>query len=152
MGTINYKTSDYITIAYDTRNIDYSDDFYSDDIQYCFDALAGKLTNEHFYYFHVSLEPGYYEGFSIDIEFNFSYCFDSYEDKRAAQKEITRLKAFLMNCVNYYDCCAVSPGWCTGFSDYNATLAKINAAVKEMRQTVKDTPTWATLPTGEKYA
>ena len=68
MGTINYKTSDYITIGYNCNNIDYDEnEWYTDEIQYQFDELAKRRAAYNFYYFHVSIEPGYYEGFSIDI-------------------------------------------------------------------------------------
>lgn len=33
MGTINYKTSDFITIGYNCNYIDYDEEFYSDFIQ-----------------------------------------------------------------------------------------------------------------------
>lgn len=36
-----------------------------------------------------------------------------------------------------------SPGWCTGYSDYNGTMAAIKAAIKSMREEAKQTPTWA---------
>ena len=142
MGTINYKTSDFITIGYNCNYIDYDDEFYNDIIQDCYDQIVHRLKQEYFYYFHVVAEPGYYEGFSIDIEFNFSICFDSWEDKREAQKEITRLKAFLIDCVNDFECCTVYPGWCTGYADYKKSLKEIDVAIKEMRETVKQTPTY----------
>lgn len=142
MGTINYKTSDFITIGYNCNNIDYDEEFYNDIIQDYFDNLSGILRNEFFYYFHVTLEPGYYEGFSINIENNFGICYDDYLDKQQAQKEITRIKAFLKHCINEYECCVVHPGWCTGYEDYNNSLIKLNKAIEEMRQTVKDTPTY----------
>jgi hypothetical protein len=142
MGTINYKTSDFITIGYNCNNIDYEEEFYNDIIQDYFDIIAGNLKNEFFYYFHVTLEPGYYEGFSINIENNFSICYDDYVDKRQAQKEITKIKEFLLQCINEYECCVVYPGWCTGYEDYNNSITKLNAAIEEMRQTVKDTPTY----------
>jgi hypothetical protein len=100
----------------------------------------------------VSLEPGYYEGYYIDIEHNFSYCYDNYNEKRAALKEITLIKKFLSECINDFECVAVYPGWCTGYADYNETLKELDAAILEMRQTVKSTPTWATLPDNEKIA
>ena len=142
MGTINYGTSDYITIGYNCNDIDYEDEFYNDIIQDCYDLAVSKLKEESFYYFHVKVEPGYYEGFYIDIEFNFPVCFDSWEDKKLAQKEITRLKAFLIDCVENCECCAVYPGWCNGYADYKKTLEEIDAAIKEMRETVKQTPTY----------
>lgn len=144
MGTINYKTSDYITIGYNCNNIDYSDDYYNDDIQMYFDYIAANLEQEHFYYYHVKLEPGYYEGFSIDIEFNFAICFDNYEDKQLAQKEITRIKTFLTRCINEFECCAVHPGWCTGYSDYKNSLIELNAAITQMRIAARQTPTYST--------
>lgn len=146
MGTINYKTSDFITIGYNCNNIDYDDEFYHEIITDYYDQAVYARARYNFYYFHVSVEPGYYEGFSINIEHNFSYCYDSYEDKKAALKEITQIKKFLLECVNDFECCAVYPGGCTGYADYNTTLTEINAAIREMRDTVKTTPTWATLP------
>ena len=152
MGTINYKTSDHITIGYDCNNIDYDEPYYNDFINDCYEQVKIVLDKERFYYFHVALKPGYYEGFSIDIEFNFSWCFDSWEDKRAAQKEITQIKRFLTQCINDFDCVAVFPGWCTRYANYNDSLTELNNAIKEMRQTVRQTPTYNNLPEGEKYA
>lgn len=142
MGTINYNTSDFVTIGYNCNNIDYDDEFYNDFIQDYYDQIDYLLKKQHFYYFHVKLEPGYYEGFSIDIEFNFSVCFDDYFDKQNAQKEITQLKKFLLQCINDFECCVVHPGWCTGHEDYSNSVLKLNTAIKEMRQTIKNTPTW----------
>lgn len=152
MGTINYKTSDFITLGYNCNNIDYEDECCNEIITDLYDQIAHRLTKYSFYYFHVSLEPGYYEGFSIDIEHNFSYCYDDHNEKRAAQKEITEIKKFLLECVNDFECVSVFPGWCTGYSDYKTTLEELNAAIREMRETVKNTPTWATLPKSEKSA
>ena len=150
MGTINYKTSDFITIGYNCDYIDYDDEFYSDLIQEYFDQAATARARYDFYYFHVSIEPGYYEGFYIDIQHNFTYCYDNYAEKRAALREITQIRKFLYECVSDFECCAVSPGWCTSYYDYTSTLKKIDEASQEMREAVKNTPTWATLPDSEK--
>jgi hypothetical protein len=141
MGTINYFTSDYITIGYNLNNID-DIEIYSDFIQDDFDNVQELLKDYNFYYFHVTIKPGYYEGFSIDIEFNFGWYFDGWQDRAAAQKEITRLKAFLIECIQDFNCCAVAPGWCTAYYDYKTTLKKLNDAIKEMRATVNNTPTF----------
>lgn len=142
MGTINYKTSDFITIGYNCDYIDYEDEFYHEIIQDYYDQVNYLLKKEYFFYFHVTLEPGYYEGFSINIEFNFAMCFDNYLDKKEAQKEITQIKAFLTQCINDFECCVVYPGWCTKYENYENSVKKLNEAIQEMRQTVKDTPTW----------
>ena len=142
MGAINYETSDFVTIGYNCNNIDYDESCYNDFIQDCYEQIEHLLKKENFYFFHISLEPGYYEGFSINIEFNFSICFDGWEDKKEAQKEITKIRAFLVNCINDFECCVVHPGWCTGYENYENSWKQLNAAIKEMRETVKTTPTW----------
>lgn len=151
MGTINYKTSEYITIGYNCNNIDYDDEFYNDIINDYYDQTCYTLKKYNFYYFDVTIEPGYYEGFSIDIECNTNY-FDCYDDKKEAQKEITQIKQFLIECINDYECTAVYPGWCTGYADYKTALKEVDAAIREMRATVKNTPTWYSLLRKEKTA
>ena len=141
MGAINYKTSDFITLGYNTNNIDYEDEFYTDYINEEYDEIKYLLDKEYFYYFHIVLEPGYYEGFTIDIEHNFSYCYDNYFEKLQALKEITQIKKFLLYIVNNFSINAVYPGWCTGYADYNNTIAEIEAAIIDMKYTVKNTPT-----------
>ena len=143
MGTINYKTSEFITIGYDCSGIDYDDEYYYEFISDCYDQASSALENYRFYYFDVSIEPGYYEGFSINIEFEYT-CFDDYEEKKEAQKEITQIKKYLLECIEDYNCVAVWPGWCTGYDDYKETLQELDAAVRNMRDTVKNTPTWRT--------
>ena len=152
MGAINYFTSNFITIGYNLNFTDYDDPYYHEIITDYYDQVKYTLEKTNFIYFSVKLKPGYYEGFTIDIEFNFSYCFDNYREKLEAQKEITEIKEFLLTCINDFECCAVFPGWCTTYNNYNDSLKLLNAAIKEMRETVKSTHTWRTLPAGEKYA
>lgn len=166
MGAINYFTSDYITMGvkpYDAYDFENDPDFMEmvqeymkeyggtleswidDYIKTCYDAdndnVTAILEKYSFYYFHVTIKPGYYEGFTLDIENNFSVAFDGWEDKRAAQREITSLKKCLLECagVGMVQC---SPGWCTGYNDYKGTCKAIGAAIKAMRDDVKNTPTW----------
>ena len=142
MGAINYGTSDYITLGYNCDNIDYEEEFYNDFIMDCYDQIKYRLKEEYFYYFHVTLEPGYYEGFYINIENNFPVWLDDYQEKQAAQKEITEIKKFLLECIYDYECYSCYPGWCTGYADYKNTLKDLDAAIWEMRNTIKNTPTY----------
>ena len=141
MGTINYGTSDYITIGYNCNDIDYDDTDYDFYINDDYETVKHILNQYIFYYFHVKLEPGYYEGFYIDIDYNFPLFFDDYTYRREAQEEITTIKHALQQIVKNTNCCAVFPGWCTSYADYKSTLSEIEKAVKKMRQDVKDTPT-----------
>ena len=141
MGTINYKTSDFITLGYNTNNIDYDDQFYDDLITDEYDEIKFLLNKQDFYYFNVKLEPGYYEGFTIDIEHNFSYCYDNYYEKLQALKEITRIKQFLLYIINNFNINVVYPGLCTGYGDYKKTISELNNSIIEMKNSVKNTPT-----------
>ena len=151
MGAINYGTSNYITIGYDLNNIDYEDNLYYEWIQDDFNQVKYILDKKYsFYYFNVKLKPGYYEGFYIDIEFNFGWCFDSFRDKLEAQKEITQIKKLLLQCINDFGCCSVYPGWCMNYQSRTDSLKELNAAIKEMRDVVKNTPVWSRLPEAER--
>ena len=151
MGTINYGTSDYITIGY---NLNWDDsDFETWEemeeekqlaIEDMYTNIRAILNEYDFIFYHVVIKPGYYEGFYIDIENNFPYCYDSREDKRAAQKEVTELKAFLIECVNT-GLVQVWPGWCTSYNTRIKSIDAIKTAIKEMRTEIKSIPTWYTL-------
>ena len=167
MGAVNYYTSDYITMGirpYDLEDFTGDNDFMEEIraeveeyggtveeaienyISTCYEDdeanARGILEKYGFYYFHVCIKPGYYEGFTVDIENNFPVAFDFWQEKREAQKEITRLRRCLEELagVGLVEC---SPGWCTGYSDYSGTLQGIREAVREMREEVRTTPTWA---------
>jgi hypothetical protein len=141
MGAINYKTSDYITIGYNLKYVDYENKFYNDFISDYYDQVQYRLDQENFNAFIVKLEPGYYEGFSIDIKLDYLY-FDDYIEKQEAQKEITRIKKFLLECINDFECTVIYPSWCTGYADYKQALKDLDDAIYEMREAVKNTPTY----------
>lgn len=154
MGAINYCTSDYITIGFDLSK-EYTDVKTGEDISFyiardSLEEAQAQLEGYSFYYYSVKITPGYYEGFSIQIAFNYPFCFGSYEDKRAAQREITELNHFLLYCVNYCDCCAVLPGWCTSYLNRADTLKGISQAVADMREDARTTPCYSRLPASER--
>lgn len=169
MGTINYFTSDYITLGvkpYEVDDYRKDNDFMDfikeeygvnadnekavsdcicEQIQVDYDTdyanIIDELSNHYFYYFHVTVKPGYYEGFSIDIENNFGICYEDYTEKLEAQKEITEIKQFLLTCAAYglVEC---KPGWCTTYSNYKDTVKAIKKAIRAMRDEVATTPTY----------
>lgn len=167
MGAVNYFTSDYITMGiepysvYDLENDPGFMDALRDEvseyggtideaiisyIQTSYEAdemnVEFILEKYSFDYFHVTIKPGYYEGFTLDIENDFPVAFDGWKDKRAAQREITSLKKMLIECAGagMVQC---FPGWCTGYDDYTGTVKAIGAAIKDMRDEVNTIPTWA---------
>lgn len=166
MGAVNYFTSDYITMGvrpYDRTNFENDLEFMEElqeqikqyggtienaideYIEECYSCdlanIESELKKHNFYYFHISIKPGYYEGFTLDIENNFPVALDSWRDRRDAQKEITEIKQFLIACAGM-GLVKCSPGWCTGYEDYNGTIKAIPAAVREMRNEINTIPTW----------
>ena len=167
MGAVNYFTSDYITMGlrpYDSLELENDLEFmeemqtqvneyggtienaiteYIEDCYNCdYENIKTELEKHNFYYYHIAIKPGYYEGFTLDIENNFPVALDRWEDRRDANKEITEIKQFLIACagLGLVQC---SPGWCTGYNDYKGTLKAIKAAIKEMRDELRTIPTWA---------
>lgn len=163
MGTINYFTSDYITLGVKPYNVDnfksdpdfieettelygeVNDGLIYDYINNCYDDdrrnVEHALNERNFYYFHITIEPGYYEGFSLNIENNSPVCFDGWEDKRNAQKEITEIRQFLLECAGL-GLVKCSPGWCTAYYNFQETVKAINTAIQDIRDEVRRTPTW----------
>lgn len=149
MGTVNYRTSDYITVGLEP----YAYDMYTDengktdydardsDMYWDMEHIKELLSRYTFNYFHVVIVPGYYEGFSIDIENNYSVCYDCWQDKREALKEATRIKQFLLECVEAC-CCVCSPGWCTSYKGYSDSIQAVKKAIRVIKEEIKNTPTW----------
>lgn len=166
MGAVNYFTSDYITMGlrpYDSWEFEKDSEFMeemqaqvneyggttedaiADYINECYSCdyenIEAELEKHNFRYYHIAIRPGYYEGFTLDIENNFPIAFDCWEDRQDASKEITEIKQFLVDCagLGLVQCL---PGWVTGYNDYNGTIKAIKNAIKEMRDELKAVPTW----------
>ena len=150
MGAVNYFTSNYITLGFDCSleydgsdfdSVEDMDECREEDIYELRDKTQAILDKYRFCYFYVVIKSGYYEGFTIDIESNFPVCYDNYEDKRDAQKEITELKKCLLECteIGLVKC---RPSWCTGYSNKAETITAIRKAVKDMREEAWGTPTY----------
>ena len=159
MGTINYTTSNYITmgiVPYDiddlkkdscfmaeaaeevaeyggVLNDDYLYDYISDCYESDYDNIKSELEKHSFYYYNIKLEYGYYEGFSLYIENNFGIAYDSCKDKNEAQKEITEIKQFLIDCADM-GLVSCYPGW-------QATAYPVSLSVCKV---LADCPTAAT--------
>lgn len=155
MGTVNYKTSDVITIGlkpYDFTDFECDPDFMKEARKGCeengcslFDWIEGTI-NEYteddranvesiisrysFEFFQVSIEPGYYEGFSVYIFDDLPGEYWSAEEREQALTEAASLGDMLKELVNDACLCEVWPGWCTTYHDTDRTLRDIRKAVK----------------------
>lgn len=153
MGAVNFRTSDIVTLAtlpeaayFEALAGDLNPDIINAatpwvPVEDLYDAARDILSKYGFYYYHIEIRPGYYEGFSIDIENNFSYCYTDYDDKLEAQKELTQLKRCLLElaAAGLVSC---HPGWCTGYAGPDQTKKDIINGIKNEREYIKIIPTW----------
>ena len=158
MGTINYKTSKYITMGIKPyENDDYLKDadfisFYKenysdipidnvisaqieDDYSADYENAKNILENYSGQYINISFDPGYYEGFSILIDTDFSF-YDPAE-KDDAKKESAALESILKDLAGI-GLVACFPGWVTGYLDYAGTLKEIETAIQEMQKEIEN--------------
>lgn len=166
MGAINYYTSQFITLAlipYDfIETEEYIKKYYKDfcldrpeDVtpDHVYDEISGYYDCDYdnakyiidkydFNILDVSIEAGYYEGYSINIKFDWLY-FDDTSEKRDAQKELTQLKKCLYELagVGYMAC---RPFWVTSYKNYDDTIKAINTAIKEARAEFQKISTYYT--------
>lgn len=167
MGTINYRTSKYIALGiYPECSWDYEKDpatmeelrEYAEEhgitveeeielnIQLNeeadYDNASWILDKYSFNNYTVQIEPGYYQGFSIDIREELPECWEDYREKQEAQREITKMRKLLEE-LNDTGIHAVYPGWCTTYRSCKETKQDINEAIREMRAEAKAIPCWS---------
>jgi hypothetical protein len=152
MGAINYGNNEYFNIG---MNLNAFDDYtnyddrqyeYESELEYLIDEIKELLNKYNFQYFTVNYEYGYYEGFYINIDFDYLYL-DDHAERLTVLKEITQLKQFLNECC-YIGLVKYSPGWCTAYYSEQETKQAIKQAIKEMKQNFIHYPTYKTYRIG----
>ena len=165
MGTVNYMTSDIITLGlrpYEPRDFELDPDFmeearrqseeYGDDLDsiiyqtiadYTEDdrqTAADIISRYSFEFFQVSIEPGYYEGFSINISDDLPGEYWDAEEREQALTDAANLGDMLKELVNKACLVEVWPGWCTTYHDADRTLQDIRKTIKGLIYDINDTP------------
>ena len=139
MGAINYGSNDYFNIGV---NPDEWDEYCNDyTIEWLQEDCVEILNTYNFKYFRVTVEPGYYEGFYIKI--NFDYCYVDYWEKPLILKECTQLKKLLLELsriglVKYY------AGWRMSYCSEQETNKAIKEAIKEIKEKMRKFPVYKT--------
>ena len=133
----------------DLNEEDYTDediiDRLREDYDLCVEAdwenVKSILESKRFQYYKVSVESGYYEGFYISIDREYSYL-DNYQEKLDMQKELTTLKELLIKCINECGIRVCYPWWATSWEEKIEDSVKVlNEKVKEERDYIKHIPT-----------
>ena len=161
MGTVNYKTSELITIASPAPR--YFEDYRlgaeeearetGEDVDEIIDRwieideedawTAAKDAASRFYgnFYGIKAEPGYYQGTQLYITVNTPDEIDD-DERAAALEEIGQLEQILLELCRDYDFYETFPGWCTGRSNYAETLEAISRAADEERARIEALPAW----------
>lgn len=157
MGAINYGTGKYINLGYDLseNNCLYNevmkhnindeeyqqakDELYYN-ICYEYDKITELIESYNFELLDIQVLSGYYEGFYLDISFEYCY-FNDYQEKQATLKEVTKLKKLMFEIIKNYNIVNCQNGWGTVYNTYEETKEKIKEAIKEIKQDIKQTPT-----------
>ena len=165
MGTVNYKTSDIITLGlrpYEPQDFELDPDFmedarrqsrlYGDNLNsIIYQTIADyteddQQTAEHiinrysFEFFTVTIEPGYYEGFSVNIFNDLPGEYWDMEERQQALTDAANLGDMLKELVNTACLVEVMPGWITTYHDTDRTLWDIRKAIKGLIYDINDTP------------
>ena len=147
MGTINFHTGDFITMCNEPFDpFKYTEEGYEDDMEALYKDVKAILNRETFNdgYFKVTLDYGYYEGFSVTVdEGDYSY-YDDLTEKKEAYDAVKGLQKCLemIADVGMISC---YPGWCMGYDfSYKATKRAIRKAMAKLRVYIQSVPTYRT--------
>lgn len=144
MGTINYSTGDFITLAvrpFDPYIDDESsyDDYVTDMAEYIKAIIASYDIG--MYMIKVKFEYGYYDGFCVTVNDDQWSYFDFAEERRDAQREITQLKRMLLELIDA-GMVVCSPSWCTTYTDAEESRRLVKSAIARIREYINNVPTW----------
>ena len=163
MGTINYFTSDIVTMVHDSNLYDRDfireecilndsdvdpDDVTDADIDFIIDNFINDQISELENYvgfdapamefFKLSVKYGYYEGAQLIIDDSTKYGFDSEEERADALKEADTLKTALLD-VYELGFCACAPSWCPKYYNHDETTQEIDNAINDLKSRITNT-------------
>lgn len=161
MGTVNYQTSDYITLAsaplYSEDYSEYAEE-QAEETGKSVEAIIGSLmslgeedswiaakeaaektTRNEFW--KLDAVPGYYEGSQVVIHNELPESITD-EERQTALTEVDGLKVLLVGLVENASFLETAPGWCPKWSARAETLESIDRAAEEMREAVLSVPAW----------
>lgn len=148
MGTINYKTGDYITLGINFDAEDYEAEYIND-----FYSEAEEIISELSYleHFKVNIEYGYYEDFCVTVDSDL-HSIDDGETKAEYLAEIEDIRKILHRLLDETQLTVTFPGWCMGYiEDYKEASNYIDEVAETMKGDVDLLPVETYDEEREKY-
>ena len=97
-----------------------------------------ELNKHKFYYFDLSINPGYYDGFYLKLEENNTkYIYQNNKEKNEVLKELTVIKNTLIKLVKNESLWGCYPGWIYNQLETVETIRQIKELIKELKNEVK---------------
>lgn len=151
MGSINYKTNNFVTVGYnipkkekemeeiaaEEEEIFNANELYYEEEEMQAQEVKDIIKKYNLNFFDVELVAGYYQGFYIDFDFDYLY-FYNYQEKQEALKEATKLKKLLYELLQF-DCVVCLPGWCTSYLNKTESKKAIFQGIKQLKEKIKNT-------------
>ena len=151
MGTINYSIGEYITIGikpFDFDDVkkyliseeyDITDNMVYEELENRYIELEERcskiIDKNHYDFYYMDIHPGYYEGFTVNLETYFTDSLYSEKDRTDALKETDILKQCLYDLIDE-GLCVCYPGWCTGYLDNKESKEAINSAIEKIKSDI----------------
>lgn len=157
MSTINYATSDIITVGLnvdeltsniypkneveDESIINKLDELYSNEELNYYRTAKSIIDDFYFTYFKIDLQCGYYNGFIVNIYQNVTLNdikteYDDIDEMKDTTYEyindLKNLKQLLLKVVKEANLVTLTPGWVTGYDTHAHSIANIETTFDKL--------------------
>ena len=109
---------------------------------YELEETQAQLDKLNLYYFNLSINYGYYDGFYIVLGYeNIPYIYNNSQEKAETLKELTAIKNILIELVKKGLLKGCYPNWVTTRLNTAETLRQIKRIIKALKEETKETYT-----------
>ena len=109
---------------------------------YELEETQAQLDKLNLYYFNLSINYGYYEGFYIVLSYeNIPYIYNTSQEKAETLKELTAIKNILIELVKNRLLKGCYPNWVTSRLGTAETIKQIKRIIKALKEETKETYT-----------
>lgn len=135
MGAINFGTltnKNRLAIVNEPETQEEQEEQYF--YNYELEETQEELNKHNFYYFNLSIEYGYYEGFYLKLkEENTKYIYNNTQEKQEVLKELTAIKNILIKFVKNGLLWGCYPSWIYNRLETAETIKQIKSIIKELK-------------------
>mgnify|MGYP003491126844 CR=1 FL=1 len=132
MGAINFGTLTKISRLALVNEPETEEE--QEELYFEVEETQAHLDKLNLYYFSLSIEYGYYEGFYLKLnEENTKYIYTNTKEKQEVLKELTAIKNILIELVKDNFLIGCYPSWVTTRLKTAETIKQIKSIIKELK-------------------